>query len=71
MFTSSNLILLYHIKQLTGGGHEEICDKKVGYGTKLAGNHWVRRTHKSEKFDIHFKFINKYLYVTMKWPIFY
>lgn len=25
-YTSSKLILLYHTKQLTGGGHEEICD---------------------------------------------
>ena len=39
---SSKLILLYHTKQLTGGGHEEICDKKVGHATKMVGNHWSR-----------------------------
>ena len=32
--------MLYHIKQLTDGGHEEICDKNVGHDTKMVGNHW-------------------------------
>ena len=35
-------MLLYHTKQLTGGGHEEICDKKVGHGTEMLGNHWCK-----------------------------
>ena len=38
-YSSSKLIWLHHTKQLTGGGHEEICDKKVGHGTKMVGNH--------------------------------
>ena len=45
---SSKLILLYHTKQLTGEGHEEICDKKVGHGTKMLGNHWFRAS------EVHF-----------------
>ena len=31
--------MLYQTKQLTGGGHKEICDKKVGHGTNMVGNH--------------------------------
>ena len=41
-FIKKNLILLYHTEQLTDGGHEEICDKNVGHGTEMVGNHWVR-----------------------------
>ena len=39
-YVSSKLILLYHTEQLTGRGHEKICDEKVGHGTKIVGNHW-------------------------------
>ena len=39
-FIKKNLILLYHTEQLTDGGHEEICDKNVGHGTEMVGNHW-------------------------------
>ena len=38
-FIKKNLILLYHTEQLIDGGHEEICDKKVGHGAKRVGNH--------------------------------
>ena len=38
-FIKKNLILLYHTEQLTDGGHEEICDKNVGHGTEMVGNH--------------------------------
>ena len=31
------LILLYHIKQLTAGGHGEICDKMWGMVQKWLG----------------------------------
>ena len=36
-YASSKLILLYHTKQLIGGGHEEIYDEKLGHGTKWLG----------------------------------
>ena len=34
--------IVISIQQLTGGGHEEICDKNVGHGTEMVGNHWPR-----------------------------
>ena len=43
-FIKKNLILLYHTEQLTDGGHEEICDKNVGHGTEMVGNHWSNGT---------------------------
>ena len=39
-FQEMATLLLYHIKQLTDGGHEEICDKNLGHDTKMVGNHW-------------------------------
>ena len=34
--------IIISIQQLTGGGHEEICDKNVGHDTKMVGSHRLR-----------------------------
>jgi len=63
-FIKKNLILLYHTEQLTDGGHEKICDKNVGHGTEMVGNHWFRAIDCQKRFlkkKTQFFNLNKYI----------